>query len=691
MESPDNNHDRSSSIKPDEKSSNGESNIDKKAIWTIGVVFIIFFLLLTPLGLFSKAIPSDWHTGYYSIAKMDSADDTGYYSYLRSAFFDGDIDFFNEQNFYYRNKISPTGYSHNHWAVGSAILWFPFFIMGHLVALTYKWLGYAVQADGYSFPYIVITGIGSMLYVLCGLYLCYRLLRKFFSPFASLLSTIGVFLSTPLPYYTFIQPHLSHSGEFFLVVLFITIFFHWRENGKKPLHCFFLGAVSGMLFNIRNNSFTFFSIFIVDLLLRRLFEKKQASGAFEERSPWSIGKPIGAGFFFTAFPQFIAWHTIFGKFFPPTELYGSFFSNLIDPQVIFFGIPKLFFSPDWGLALTQPIWLLGTAGLFLHIRRDAILSALFLTALFLSLSVSAAYNSIFVSQFSFGYRMLVSCNFLISFGLATFLDYFKRVSKIFWLSLTVLFVFMNYLLIISFQIAVKWNNPEFALNTYLKIPWFICEAPYLFIRSTGIFRLIPIGSKLLSDFYGWFFVFFLPLGFIAVVIISTRLFLGKFLRSLTERKPASYALVVFFLMLVGLDLLSVKLHHRKKHDDILNRLEEGIVGCLINANTDMAIQNLETAKSLGMNQQALDKWQGSIHTAKIWKLLDRKRGALNSLCIPIIQNINLLYFALYVDNKPFEANVALIFGDFRNSLYLYLGPMKKGIIITGLIDWKLEG
>ena len=64
--------------------------LSKKVVLIGGGLFYFLFLLLTPLGLFNDWVPPLSHSGYYSVKTVDGGDDTGYYSYLRSIFFDGD-------------------------------------------------------------------------------------------------------------------------------------------------------------------------------------------------------------------------------------------------------------------------------------------------------------------------------------------------------------------------------------------------------------------------------------------------------------------------------------------------------------------------------------------------------------------------------------------------------------------------
>lgn len=145
------------------------------------LVFYLFSLLLTPLGIFSPSISSDDHKGYYSIIRIDPGDDTRIHAYLRSMVIDGDIDFFNERGLWNRFELTPAGYTFDFmYAIGSALLWLPFFLAGHIIAHIYSWLGYPVSTDGFSFPYLVMTGIGSATYLFAGVVICYDLLNNFF-------------------------------------------------------------------------------------------------------------------------------------------------------------------------------------------------------------------------------------------------------------------------------------------------------------------------------------------------------------------------------------------------------------------------------------------------------------------------------------------------------------------------------
>ena len=95
-------------------------------------VFYFFFLLLTPLGNEISFLPPTEPRGIYHLLHIDKGDDAGHFTYLRSLFFDHDIDFFNEPYYIHHRTVLDTGYVINHWKIGPAILWFPFFLLAHV-------------------------------------------------------------------------------------------------------------------------------------------------------------------------------------------------------------------------------------------------------------------------------------------------------------------------------------------------------------------------------------------------------------------------------------------------------------------------------------------------------------------------------------------------------------------------------
>ncbi|MZH47038.1 MAG: hypothetical protein F3739_08470, partial [Nitrospinae bacterium] len=169
----------------------------------LGGILFFLFLLLTPLGIFNDWIPPATHKGYYAVTTIDGGDDAGYYAYLRSFFFDGDLDFFNELHYVHSEKFMPTGYVFNNWQMGQALVFLPFFLVGHLLALLYQGLGYPISVEGYSAPYYISTAVASVTFLFAGLILVFKTLHSFIDKRFSLLVTLSIWLASPLIYFSF--------------------------------------------------------------------------------------------------------------------------------------------------------------------------------------------------------------------------------------------------------------------------------------------------------------------------------------------------------------------------------------------------------------------------------------------------------------------------------------------------------
>ncbi|HEU5100306.1 MAG TPA: hypothetical protein VFU22_14860, partial [Roseiflexaceae bacterium] len=201
------------------------------------LLIVAVFLLLLPL----------------SFPRIYATDEVQYYAYLRSVYFDHDLDFRNEYEHFaaigeqqrppdpaVRNALlhidaqnpNPiTGKLRNVAPIGSAIMWAPGFVLADLGVRAANAFGAGIAADGYSRPYIWAACFMSALYGLGGLLLSYRLARRFAGAFAATLATIAIWLATPLVMYTFILMPWSHTSGFFLFALFLAV---WLGPEARP-------------------------------------------------------------------------------------------------------------------------------------------------------------------------------------------------------------------------------------------------------------------------------------------------------------------------------------------------------------------------------------------------------------------------------------------------------------------------
>ncbi len=284
----------------------------------LGGTLFFAFLLLTPLGIFNNWIPPDIHKGFYSVTTIDGGDDAGYYAFLRSVFFDGDLDFFNELHYVHSEKLMPTGYVFNNWQMGQALLFLPFFIVGHLLALLYQGLGYPISVGGYSAPYYIATAVASVTFLFAGLILVFKTLHSFIDKRFALLVTLSIWLASPLIYFSFIRQRMAHTSEFFLAAILIFAWVHFRSS-RDPVRHAVLGALLGFLCMTRVINITFFALFAVDLLWSlRADWKSKPEEAFKKSL--ILGGSMLGGFFLVLLPQIVCWNQLNGVPFPPRHM-----------------------------------------------------------------------------------------------------------------------------------------------------------------------------------------------------------------------------------------------------------------------------------------------------------------------------------------------------------------------------------
>ena len=426
----------------------------------LGGTLFFAFLLLTPLGIFNNWIPPDTHKGYYSVTTIDAGDDTGYYAFLRSVFFDGDLDFFNELRYAHSEKIMPTGYIFNNWQMGQAVLFLPFFIIGHLLALLYQGLGYPVSADGYSAPYYLSTAVASVTFLFAGLILVYKTLHFFMSERFALLVSLCTWLASPLIYFSFIRQRMAHTAEFFLAAVLIFAWVQFRSS-RDPVRYALLGALLGFLCMTRVINIAFFALFAVDLLWNfRSDWKSKITGAVKNLGV--LGGAMLAGFILVMLPQIIGWYQLNGVPFPPRHMkYAGEGLTSISMLPLLGKVWGLFFDGKWGLVFSMPLAVAGLVGLFFKNERLREIRPGLLAYLVAIFTVLVLYPE---DSASYGHRHLISALPVFALGLCNFLHRISAVSKWgTWIAAIgcVSAVLMQYFMIIQYKVTLPYNHPEF--------------------------------------------------------------------------------------------------------------------------------------------------------------------------------------------------------------------------------------
>ena len=172
--------------------------------------------------------------GEYKKKNLIIWDMKAYYSYLPAYFIHHDLTFqFVDSNMYKEHNYfwvkSANGARVQKTSMGMAVLYSPFFFIGHVHAIIT-----GDVTDGWSVPYQFWLGLSSIFYCILGLWLSSRLLTRFFSSGAVALAILAIGLATNLYYYTTIEGMLGHAYSVFLFTLMLelTIRFYQKPSWR---------------------------------------------------------------------------------------------------------------------------------------------------------------------------------------------------------------------------------------------------------------------------------------------------------------------------------------------------------------------------------------------------------------------------------------------------------------------------
>lgn len=382
-------------------------------LMAVGVVCILAFLLIRLPRADNSVL---------------TADGPGYFSYLRSVIFDGDLDFRNEYTrlgycreahtptelvcqFPYIENPTSTGLLGNPFSVGPALLWAPFYLAGHVFSLLASGAGFQVSVDGYGYLYEFSLSVASVAYVTVGCILTYRVCRRYFSPCASLLAVVGLFLASSLLHYTVAAPYMSHGVSYFAVSLFL---FLWHPpRSRTYTQWILLGLSVGVMTLVRWQNVLYLSMLAIEGIqaIGTAGAGRRAAILQQYVKGGVVVVLVGAAAFL---PQMLAWNTLYGT--PMTMPQGGAFFDWLHPVLL-----QYLFSTWHGLYTWHPIILLATLGLITLWRRDRTVVTALVVPLLLQWYLNSAATD-WAWQTSFGARKFVSGIPLLALGMAAVVE-----------------------------------------------------------------------------------------------------------------------------------------------------------------------------------------------------------------------------------------------------------------------------
>lgn len=355
-------------------------------------------------------------------------DGTYYFATLRSVYFDRDIDFSNEAEYfiwmrrYIRDKL-PNQMISNPFALGSAILWSPFYAAADLYCSQQP----GCVRDGYRHLYVASVLVGTVFWVCMGCILnaitYYRLAGRTRAGLA-MMTVISLALGSALIFYTLMQGDYSHGNSYFSasLLLFVTIWLMEKESLSAG-HYFILGLTMGLVFLVRWQDILLGILPVGMLIYRR---REQDSGSYIQAAGSVFlkgGLITGLGLLVAALPQMIFWKILYGSFITLPQI--SYAPNFITARYLTVEhVLEYLFSTWNGAFLWHPILLIGMIGLVVYPSRFFPAwgkQSQALRALLLVISGLAYFTGLMVIEWwsggSFGQRRLVSIYPFLGIGL----------------------------------------------------------------------------------------------------------------------------------------------------------------------------------------------------------------------------------------------------------------------------------
>jgi hypothetical protein len=342
-------------------------------------------------------------------------DMTGYYSYLRLWFIDGDYSFGFYKNKPHQNFLIATPNSKNElvqvnkYPVGPALLSSPFFLLGHLEA------SYSTKsADELASVYLFWVAIGVIIYAILALLLLRSVLRQYYDDKVVAMTLLLFALGTNWFHYTVYDYMMSHSFSLFLFSLALFLSLRWYKTAQWR-YMLSLGFACGLIAVTRLPNMVFFivpafiGVYNKESLLERMrFFVKHWKAIL-----------LGVGSFFLALsPQLFYWYKATGSYWVNSYAVDQEKFYWLEPMIW-----EVLFSYRKGWFIYTPLALLAWAGLYYLYKQQKALFPVITLYLFINLYVVSSWWCWWYGG-SFGMRALVETYAILTLPTAALLQHF---------------------------------------------------------------------------------------------------------------------------------------------------------------------------------------------------------------------------------------------------------------------------
>ena len=293
-----------------------------------------------------------------------------YFAYLRSIWFDGDINFANDYRLLGLDDKphlfvpTATGHAQTAWSIGPSLMAMPFFAVGDRIARAQAASGQAVALDGTSYPYRQAVCVAGLVWGLVGLYFSFLLARRVATAGGAATAVALVTLGSFVLWYLVKEPSMAHAPSLSVVAAF-TAYWASTRPGRTPRQWIVLGLLAGFMAAVRWQNILFVLLPALDgvaVAIRLPRTRESALTLLTTGVAFALAALVGLS------PQLLAWKTIYGSWFAVSP---------VSPEIRWWDShwDEVLWSSRNGLLAMSPVLYVGLAGLALLWRRDRMASA----------------------------------------------------------------------------------------------------------------------------------------------------------------------------------------------------------------------------------------------------------------------------------------------------------------------------
>lgn len=384
-------------------------------------------LLIGAAGIISSVVI---YSHYVKPTAVVRSDGVGYYAYLPAYLVEHDPSFRTyikarwtkagppqaavETVAYDFHQDPRTGNYLDKYPIGEAVMMSPFFLVGHVAA---RLAG--ERADGFSGIEEVASGSAALVYMVGGLLILSRSLRRYFRPLVVSATLISIVFGTGLFHYAVFSSVFSHAFSFFLLAALIELVHRWYERQRSLSTAVLLGVVMGLILLVRQPNGVFLLLLPLFGLTQRADVRDRLRYLWERRGEVVTMAAVTALVFA---PQLWIWHEATGHW--VVNSYQSFPGSFLDlgrPQIL-----KTLFSVDpHGLFPWYPILALACIGGFFLWRSARAMAVPVVVIAVVNAYVISCWNPWFYGA-GFGLRPFVDSLSLMAFPLAALYSCARR-------------------------------------------------------------------------------------------------------------------------------------------------------------------------------------------------------------------------------------------------------------------------